>query len=212
MKSLLLLFNRLVCVSISPQTYHDAACCICYRSWTTQVCPLQPQAQAQVVARVLLLCYVARHQLVWLCLYWVARFINEPTLTSLSRASAPAFDSSALINCTNELKETALHMACMMERSKVTPWLWMHAWLLFPCCACKIVTWLETLTGCRSDWRASGTWCGCALSREIWENSHAYLVRSTRTIQSCMCCLCVHAFQTSMLHDWYAFIGATVTT
>ena len=48
---------------------------------------------------------------------------NDSPLTRL----APAYNSSALINYANKLKETALHMACMMERSKVTPWLWMHA-------------------------------------------------------------------------------------
>ena len=76
------------------------------------------------------LCYVARQQVARIVVDSIAAVVYTAKLSQLLHALAPAFDTSALINHANKLKETALHMACMMERSKVTPWLWMHASLV----------------------------------------------------------------------------------
>ena len=71
----------------------------------------------------LLLCSVARQQVARIVVDSIARVIYTAKLSQLLHSLAPAFDSSALINHDNKLKETALHMTYMMERSKVTSWL-----------------------------------------------------------------------------------------
>ena len=39
-----------------------------------------------------------------------------------------------------------------------------------------MLTQLNMDTGCCRDWRPLGSWCRCALSREIWAYCHAHLV------------------------------------
>ena len=102
-------------------------CCLYYRSWTKQVCPLQAQTKAQVLARVFSYALWIDSSFLRIVVDSIARVVCTTKLSQLLHTLAPAFNSSALINHANKLKETALHMTCMMERSKVTSCLWMHA-------------------------------------------------------------------------------------
>ena len=63
---------------------------------------------------------MARQQVARIVVDSIARVVYTSKLSQPLHALDPAFDSRALINHANKLKEAALHMACMMERSKVT--------------------------------------------------------------------------------------------
>ena len=97
------------------------------------------------------LCYVDRQQVSRIVVDSIAQVVYTTKLSQLLHTLDPSFDSSALINHANKLKETALHMACMMKRSKVTPWIWMHASrvLIVPWAQCSAplvaMTWTRSL-------------------------------------------------------------------
>ena len=105
-----------------------AVCCLYCRSWLDQTSvSAASSGKSSGTCTCLRLCYVARQQVARIVVDSIARVVYTAKLSQLLHTLSPSFDSSALINHANKLKETALHMACMMERSKVTPWLWMHA-------------------------------------------------------------------------------------